>query len=115
MLAKFKFNNFYAGVGPTFSYGIGGKRMQKVLYMGKWESSNDKIKFGRKSDNFNAAYIDNAFDLGTQVALGVKAGPIVIDLRFQMGLLNLYDYDADVISQNRSLQLTVGFPISLSN
>ena len=79
------------------------------------------LKFGDEPANYegNDYYLDNSLDIGVQLGGGVKVGPIIIDLRYGLGLTNLMDepdgFSGDWLNQNRSFQLTVGYPILLGN
>ncbi len=115
IMFKYKFSNFYVNAGPYFAYGLGGK--VKVKPDGGSDESY-KIKFGDEpsngSDDF---YLDNALDFGFQIGGGVLVmEKIIIDLRYGYGFGNLID-EVDGIDnkwQNRSIQLTVGYPISFN-
>jgi len=116
ILVKVKFGNFYASAGPSFSYGIGGK--YKFEWSGQGDSGEEtaKIKFGDEpANNEDDVYFDNAMDVGGQVGVGGKLGPLVVDLRYGMGFSNVNDkpdgFPGDWKWKNKSLQLTVGFPI----
>ena len=116
ILAKVNFGKFYAEAGPSFAYGIGGKYKGTTSYMGDEETYDGKIKFGSEPANSDPDdhYVDNALDICVQIGVGVKVSVIVIDLRYGMGLTNIYDefgsYES-LKSKNGSLQLTVGYPI----
>ncbi len=120
IMFKMKFNNFYINAGPSFSYGIGGNFESEVSTFGVTESETSKVKFGKEPDNNDGDnfYYDNAFDLGVQLGAGIKVGPVVIDLRYGLGLSNLNDkpksFEGSYAFQNRALQLSVGFPIGVN-
>jgi len=115
ILAKVKFGKFYAQAGPSISYGLGGWYKGDYTYQGQQIDDEGKIKFGTEPNNNPNydEYIDNALDIGVQLGAGVQVSVIVIDLRYGLGLTNMYDdvagYDAK--SKNGSLQLTVGVPL----
>ncbi|MBL7857497.1 MAG: PorT family protein [Cyclobacteriaceae bacterium] len=121
VLFKYKLGNFYLNAGPSIAFGIGGKYKESYSYQGFSEDYDGKIKFGDEPDFYEGDdyYIDNGLDFGAQFGAGVKAGPIIIDLRFGMGLSNLYDkpdgLSGDWKNQNRSFQLTVAYPILIGN
>ena len=119
VLVKFNIKKFYFNFGPYFAYGIGGNYKyddtRPVSYSGK-------VKFKKTSGYIishdgDAIFFDNAFDYGLQIGGGVKIGKrIIIDLRYGYGLKNIYDKDPSINyiknkSQNRSLQLSLGYPI----
>jgi len=115
VLAKVHFGKFYAEAGPSFAYGIGGKYKGTSDYGNGSETFTGKVKFGDEPDNSNPddEYIDNALDINIQVGVGIKISVIVIDLRYGLGMTNLYDavdgYDNK--SKNGSFQLTIGVPL----
>ena len=123
VLAKIKFGKFYAIAGPSFSYGIGGKYKSTLhdLTQGTTDESSSNIKFKERPDNYQGddVFLDNAFDMGVQLGVGMKISVIVIDLRYGMGLTNLYDKPDgspyDYKSKNGSVQLTVGIPLPMGD
>jgi len=113
VLAIVNFGKFYAATGPYIGFGVGGKYTGHNTYQGQTAAHEGKIKFGEEPDNYHGsnAYV-NAFDFGIQLGAGVKVSVIVIDLRFGLGLTDLIDkQDLNTQTLNRSLQLTVGFPL----
>jgi hypothetical protein len=120
LLLKGKFGIFHVNVGPSIGYAIGGNyKSEYTTSQGDTDKQSGKVKFGEEPNNNSddVVYFNNALDLGVQIGSGIKAGPVVIDLRFGLGLSNLFDeddgVDFDMKSKNRSIQLTVGFPILL--
>ncbi|HPM29673.1 MAG TPA: porin family protein [Chryseolinea sp.] len=117
ILAKVKFGKFFAEAGPSFSYGIGGKYEDTETYNGTVTKTDGKVKFGKYPDGYNGddIYLDNAFDIGLQIGVGVKISVIVIDLRYGLGFSNLIDkpdgYTGDAKITNNGFQLTVGVPL----
>lgn len=117
VLAKVKFGNFYVAAGPSIGYGLFGMYKGSYTWLGETTDDDGKVKFGNEPDNYEGddEYVDNALDFGVQLGVGYKISVIVIDLRYGIGLTNLYDQpagsDVDVKSQNRSIQLTIGYPI----
>jgi hypothetical protein len=118
ILAKFKFDIFYANIGPYVAYGLGGNYSSEASFQGDTMEESGKIKFGEMPDNYNGdnVYVDNAFDFGMLAGAGVKLGPVVLDLRYGLGFTNLFDDIEDVDDEkfkNRTFQFTVGVPIAL--
>jgi len=118
ILVEAKFGKFYVDAGPSIALGIGGKYKYEYSSQGDTEKGDGKIKFGKEpDDNEEDIYLDNAVDFGLQMGGGVKAGPLVIDFRYGIGLSNIQDsldgFNGDWKMKNRSFQLTVGFPIIL--
>jgi len=113
VLARVNFGKFYAATGTYIGFGVGGKYEGSDTYLGYTAQHEGKVKFGEEPDNYAGSntYI-NAFDFGIQMGAGVKVSIIVIDLRFGLGLTDLIDKrDLNTETRNRSLQLTVGFPL----
>lgn len=117
VLAKVKFGNFYVAAGPSIGFGLFGTYKGSYTWLGETTDDEGKIKFGTEPENYDGddEYIDNALDFGVQIGAGYKISVIVVDLRYGLGLTNMYDkpsgYTGDVKSQNRSIQLTIGYPI----
>jgi hypothetical protein len=116
ILANIKFGKFHAVAGPSFAYGLGGKYRGTSTLGGQTESREGKIKFSKEPANTNPDnhYVDHAFDIGIQGGIGVQVNVLIVELRYGLGLINIYDGAANarnLRSKNGSLQLTVGFPI----
>lgn len=119
VLFKAKFGKFYANAGPSFAFGLGGKNEWEYSYQGVSEDGEEDIKFGDDPGNTDDIYFDNSFDLGIQLGVGYQVGPVVVDLRYGMGMSDINDkpdgFSGDWSFKNRSWQLTVGFPIGLGD
>jgi hypothetical protein len=121
LLAKVKFGRFFVVAGPYFGYGISGTYKGEYNELGQGIDEKGKVKFGKQPENYEGdnEYVDNAADFGVQTGLGIKIKSIVIDLRYGIGLSDLYDtregFTGDTKSQNRSLQLTLGVPLGEKN
>lgn len=119
VLAKVKFGTFYVTAGPSVAVGLGGNYDYHLSSGSTHVSGSGKIKFGTPASNANPddVYIDNAVDVGLQLGGGVMlANRIIIDLRYGLGLRNMFNADpshglSDNKSKLRSLQLTVGVPL----
>ena len=121
ILLKAKFGNFYAVVGPSVGFGIGGKEKWEWEGFGYSDSGESDIKFGDEPDGYQGEdlYLDNGTDFGVQAGLGAKLGPVVVEIRYGHGLTDINDkpsgFPGDWSNKNRSLQFTVGFPIPIGN
>jgi hypothetical protein len=119
VLLKAKFGMFSVYAGPSIAYGIGGSYKSKYSYQGQTFEETGKVKFGDEPDNFEGddIYVDNALDYNANIGAGVKLGPVIIDLRYVLGLANIQDEDPDFSGdwkfQNRSIMATVVFPIPI--
>jgi hypothetical protein len=100
--AKLKMKNvrhfkWYAGIGPNFSYWLGGKGR---IYSGEFTDNqfpelHYKLKFGARGDDYsetNVIYVTNAnrVQLGANVGAGILLEPangrkIMVDLRCELG------------------------------
>lgn len=127
ILVKVKFGGFYVNLGPSIGLGIGGKYKYQEDYVDKQDPSfnesfneSGKVKFGEEPDNYSGddAYFDNRMNIGMQFGAGYKiADKILIELRYGLGMSNLFDkpagVDMDPKSKTNSLQFTIGYPISI--
>ena len=116
ILMKAAYRKFYGEIGPSVGIGLWGKYKGTTTSKGQQTSNEGKIKFGKEPDNASVDdhYIDNALDVGLQLGVGVKLAIIIIDLRYAIGLTNLYDDFGsykNLRSKNGSLQLTIGLPV----
>lgn len=111
ILAKVNFGKFYIAAGPCLGFGLGGKYQGSYTYLGQTTDHGGKIEFGEEPDNYGGTtlYV-NPFDFSIQLGAGVKVSVIVIDLRFGLGLTDIFVDELNE-ARNRALQLTVGFPI----
>ena len=118
VLVKGKFENFYVNAGPSIGFGIGGKYNSEVSFQGNTDKESGNVKFGEDPNIMDdEVYFDNVIDFGLQMGGGVKAGPLVIDIRYGLGLSNLDDepdgFSGDWKIKNRSFQFAIGFPIPM--
>lgn len=84
--------------GPYIAYGIGGKT--------KFEASSGSASISEKIDTFGSDGLKE-FDAGLGLGVGAEFGPILLDLGWDMGLVNLGNKDVDVKTQNA--YVTVGY------
>jgi hypothetical protein len=113
VLARANFGKFYATTGPYVGFGVGGNYKGTNTYQGITTEWEGKVKFGAEPDNYNGSdqYV-NAVDFGFQFGAGMELGLVVVDLRFGLGLTDILDkQDLNTKTLNRSLQLTVGYPL----
>ena len=115
VLFRANFGKFYATTGTYVGFGVGGNYKGSITatsigFTTDWEG---KVKFGPEPDNYTGSnqYV-NAVDFGVQLGAGMNVGLVVIDLRFGLGLTDIIDKrDLNTNTLNRSLQLTVGYPL----
>jgi hypothetical protein len=115
ILANIKFGKFYAVAGPSFAYGQGGKYKGTSTLHGLAARHEGKIKFREKPEipNPDDHYVDRALDIGVQAGFGVRVSVLILELRYGLGLVNIYNGAGGARnrqSKNGSVQLTVGFP-----
>lgn len=86
--------------GPYVAYGIGGKAKLSGS-LGDWEGATEWDVFG---DN---GFLKN-FDAGLGLGVGAEFGPLLLDLGWDMGLVNIADSDNGDI-KNQNAYLSVGY------
>ncbi|HAR38944.1 MAG: hypothetical protein A2W86_13635 [Bacteroidetes bacterium GWD2_45_23] len=86
--------------GPYAAYGVGGSREAKVGNLtGEWDV--DKI-FGDENRQYKP------FDAGLGLGVGAEFGPILLDLGWDMGLVNISNADNGNV-KNQNAYLSVGY------
>ncbi len=86
--------------GPYAAYGVGGKREAKVGSLsGTWDV--DKI-FGDAAGQYKP------FDAGLGLGVGAEFGPLLLDLGWDMGLVNISNSSNGNV-KNQNAYLSVGF------
>ena len=130
ILARFSFGgeNFkaYINIGPSISFGLGGKYKTEGSLAGVSFNKDSKVKFGKEPANYTGDdfYVDNSLDFGAQAGGGVLYkvgfGFLNLDLRYGLGLANLEDkvdgpagssIDAD--GKNSQIAISLGYQIPL--
>lgn len=104
----------YGGLGPVFSYAVGGNERWKH---GE-ESGDSRIIFKSRPDYYTGTniYFENAFDMGAQIVAGIEFGRISLNLNYNLGLLRLNDEKTysdgsklNIVERNRTFGFTLGF------
>lgn len=86
--------------GPYAAYGVGGSRK---LNVGEWSTEWDVDKiFGDGARQYNA------FDAGLGLGVGFEFGPLLLDLGWDMGLVNISNVDNENV-KNQNAYLSVGY------
>lgn len=117
VMVKVKFGPAYLSAGPSIGFGLIGRYNGSYTLLGRETDDDGKVKFGDEPADYEGddEYIDNAVDFGVQVGAGVRVSVLEIDFRYGIGLTDLYDkpagFSGDTKSQNRTFQLTVGYPL----
>lgn len=104
----------YINAGPSFGLGLNGKSKVEALGL----SFEDDISFGDGEDDT----FENSIDLGLQFGAGIGyalgPGQIVLDLRYGLGLSNLFETPdgldrSDFKSTNNVFAISLGYAITL--
>ena len=86
--------------GPYVAYGIGGKRNASIGNIdADWDVDNI---FGDAMTQYKP------FDAGLGLGVGAEFGPILVDLGWDMGLVNISNADNGDI-KNQNAYLSVGY------
>lgn len=128
ILAKLSFGSEslkgYINAGPSIGFGMGGKANKTTFDGTKTTSVTGSVKFGPQPlmANSNDVYVDNQTDFGLQFGggIGYQVGPgsLLLDVRYGLGMTNLYNLGDKQSagankSQNRVLALSLGYAIPL--
>ncbi len=117
VLAKLKFfagdskSGFYLIGGPFAGLALGGKSKVTTTLLGASTTSETDFEF----DNSDAADRQRRLDWGVAFGGGVKLGNVFLDARYNLGINNLLDRDANNQNDNkpyrrtRGIGLTIGF------
>lgn len=116
ILVKISFNSqplkAYVNAGPSVAYTLDG--------INKKGENNLDIKFGNEEGTDFKNRIDLGLQFGGGVGLQVGLGEIQLDIRYGLGLSNLYLNDKDTVTQtgshtarNSAFALTLGYAILL--
>ncbi|MGC3944829.1 MAG: porin family protein [Chryseolinea sp.] len=112
VMARATFGNFYFSAGPYFAFGVGGKYKGSDTYGAVTQEREGKVKFGNRPSGYTGtnSYV-NAFDVGLAADAGVKIKAFAIGLRYGFGFIDLNEKGSIFSLHNRSLQLSVEFPL----
>jgi hypothetical protein len=127
---------WYVGIGPNFSYWLGGKGVLKHYEFKEFDLPDleYKIKFGERGDDTKAehVYIDgaNRLQLGLNIGGGMLFEPangskIMVDLRFELGHTWLAtsegadyfypdSYDTNLQARNMGVRVSVMYMLERS-
>lgn len=117
VLAKIKFgaqgngSGFYLLGGPYAGLAFSGKAKNTVTILGNTSTSEETFEF----DNNDAEVRNRRLDWGVSFGGGLKFGRTFVDLRYNLGINNLLDSDADnqndnrPYRRNRGVGLTIGY------
>lgn len=114
VLAKLKFykedgGGFYLLGGPFVGLAIGGKSKTTVTLLGNTTTSEDEFNF----DNDDEADRQRRTDWGVSFGGGVKFGHMFLDARYNLGINNLLDTDANNQNDDKPYRRTRGLGLTL--
>lgn len=114
--ARVNFGKFYVLAGPSIAFGLGGtyKGSDTSKTIPSTAEHEGKVKFGEEPTNYNGSNLyANAVDMGLQFGAGLNFKVIVIDVRYGLGLSDVFDENhINSNAHNRALQLTLGLPMT---
>ena len=120
----------FAMVGPSVSYAIGGRFSNTTMIQDpfptgimEYSSRDGKVKFGEapSGPHDDELYVDNRIDYGVQAGAGVLLfNRALVDIRYAIGLNDLYDPDASRVrvmspGKNRVFMFSVGYRFDFSS
>jgi Outer membrane protein beta-barrel domain len=114
VLAKLKFfsedgNGLYLLGGPFVGLAISGKQKTSTTILGNTTSSEDEFEF----DNSEEGDRLRRTDWGVSFGGGVKFGNVFLDARYNLGINNLLDDDADNQNDNKPYRRTRGIGVTI--
>jgi hypothetical protein len=114
VLAKLKFykedgGGFYLLGGPFVGLAMGGKSKTTVTLLGNTTTSEDEFNF----DNDDEADRQRRTDWGVSFGGGVKFGHMFLDARYNLGINNLLDTDANNQNDDKPYRRTRGLGLTL--
>lgn len=104
-------SGLYLEAGPYAGLAISGKVKSKTTIFGVTSNSEDEFSFDNDDPDDRNRRLDWGFSFGG----GVKFGQAYLDLRYNLGINNLLDQDADnqndnkPYRRNRGIGLTLGY------
>jgi len=103
---------FFGGLGPSVSYGLGGKNKDDVNFGGQVMTQTDKIEFGNSEDDDY-----KPIDLGANAVAGYEfASGVFFAVNYNLGLNNLVDNgDENSTAKTRYFGLRIGYFLSHSS
>ena len=103
---------FFGGLGPSVSYGLGGKNKDDVNFGGQVMTQTDKIEFGNSEDDDY-----KPIDLGANAVAGYEfASGVFFALNYNLGLNNLVNNgDENSTAKTRYFGFRIGYFLSHSS
>ncbi len=115
VLAKLKFygedkgSGFYLLGGPFIGLALGGKSKTTTTLLGNTTTAEDDFNF----DNDDQADRQRRTDWGVSFGGGVKFGHVFLDARYNLGMNNLLDNDANNNNDDKPYRRTRGLGLTL--
>jgi len=98
---------FYLIGGPYAGYVFGGKSKQELTILGQTSTSEQTIDYD--DEDFN----EKRVDWGASFGLGVHFGKLFVDARYNLGINNLLDEDANNNNDDKPYLRTRGIGLAL--
>ncbi|MCC7465760.1 MAG: PorT family protein [Saprospiraceae bacterium] len=115
VLAKLKFYNterntgLYLIAGPYAGLAVSGKVKTTLTVFGQSSTSEEDISFDNDDPDDRNRRLDWGFSFGG----GIKFGQAYLDLRYNLGINNLLDQDADNQNDNKPYRRNRGVGLAL--
>jgi len=103
---------FFGGIGPSISYGLGGKNKDRVNFGSQATTQTDKIEFGNgENDDYKP------IDFGGNAVVGYEfASRVFFAVNYNLGLNNLVaNGDASNTAKTRYIGFRIGYFLSQSS
>ena len=97
--------------GPYVAYGVGGKRN----IVSGWKQGDELVLGPKESNTFNKDGGLKPFDTGVGVGIGAEFGKLILDLGWDMGLINIARMNKGIASidkeniRNQTAYLSIGY------
>ncbi len=104
-------SGIYLLAGPYLGLALSGKSKNTITLLGQTTTSEDKFTF----DNDTPEERQRRMDWGVSFGGGIKFGSTYLDLRYNLGINNLLDQDANnqnddkPYRRNRGIGITLGY------
>lgn len=114
VLAKLKFygesgSGLYLVGGPFVGLAVSGKVKTSTTILGETNTQEDDFEF----DNSEGSDRQRRTDWGVSFGAGLKFGQVFLDARYNLGINNILDEDADNQNDDRPYRRTRGIGVTL--
>ena len=104
-------SGIYLLAGPYLGLALSGKAKHTTTLLGQTTTSEDKFTF----DNDTPEERQRRMDWGVSFGGGIKFGSNYLDLRYNLGINNLLDQDANNQNDNKPYRRNRGIGITLGH